>query len=254
MIPTCAKDGADQLDATRIARRLIALLTPLIFATCYVFAHCVLDLHGSPDKDDFLQGLFSECHSVSNKHNGLTSKAAVDSLYRIDSALRESMRTSDVAVVNLFRDVTSGQVNIGNGIHVPQGVRFVFPTQNIHLDPDNYEDPLRYDAFRFSRKYEGLNDAAQQEIAQDRLLITTPTPTFLPFGYGRHACPGRWFAANTMKQALAYIVMNYDLELIGKPIKRQALLNTMVPPVDAKMRIRRKAQDYTTPRYNSNRQ
>lgn len=62
----------------------------------------------------------------------------------------------------------------------------------------------------------------------------------LPFGYRRHACPGRWFAAQTMKQALASIVMNYNVELVGKPVQRRSLLKTMVPPVDAKIRIRRK--------------
>jgi hypothetical protein len=44
-----------------------------------------------------------------------------------------------------------------------------------------------------------------------------------------------------MKQALSYMVLNYDVELVGPSPKRKALLNMMIPPVDAKIRIRRKA-------------
>ncbi|RYP12159.1 hypothetical protein DL765_007458 [Monosporascus sp. GIB2] len=224
LIATAAKGGPEQLNATRIANRLIALMTPLIFA------------------EEFINGLYAECRAVSEKHAGLGTAGAVDSLYSIDSTIRESMRTSDVAVTNLFRDVSAGEVDLGDGITVTKGVRMAFPTQNIHLDPEYYEDPKRFDAFRFSRGFEGLDETGLQARAQERELIVTPTLSFLPLGYGRHACPGRWFAAQTMKQALVYIVLNYDVELMGKPITRKALVNTMVPPVDAKMRIRSKTR------------
>ncbi|KAI2602064.1 cytochrome P450 [Hypoxylon sp. NC1633] len=235
MIPICAKEGVDQLDATRIALRLVSLLTPLIFAVCYVFSHCVLDVHGSAAGVDVLESLREECVRVSAEYPGLATSESVNALFRIDSTLRESMRVSDVAVTNLFRDVTSGEIDVGNGMRIGPGVRMVFPTQNIHLDPDNYKDPRKYDAFRFSRPYENVKGDKRE-----RELITTTTPTFLPFGYGRHACPGRWFAAQLMKQALAYMVLNYELELVGEPVKRKALLNTMVPPVNVQVRVRRR--------------
>jgi Cytochrome P450 len=120
-------------------------MTPLIFAVCYVFAHAVLGLYGNASKEKFISGLESECTRVSAIHNGLSSTEAVGSLYRVDSAIRESMRPSDVSVYSLYRDVTSGERYIGNGIIVPQGLRMVFPTQNIHLDPNNYDDSLRFD-------------------------------------------------------------------------------------------------------------
>ncbi|KAH7384629.1 cytochrome P450 [Pyrenochaeta sp. MPI-SDFR-AT-0127] len=237
MLELCAKDP-EQLDANRIALRLASLLTPLIFAICYVFAHCVLDIHSSPDRAEILAGLKEECTRVSAQHGGLTTNTSVDSLKRVDSVLRESMRVSDVSVTNIFRDVTAGEVDVGNGLRVGPGVRMVFPTQDIHLDPQNYEDPRRFDAFRFSRPFEDTKGSSRAEGEQN--LITTTTPTFMPFGYGRHACPGRWFAAQAMKQALAYLVLNYDVELVGPPPKRRALLNMMVPPVSTMIRIRRK--------------
>lgn len=237
MLPICAKDPG-QLDANRIALRLASMLTPLIYAICYVFAHCVLDIHGSPSRAEILAGLEEECKRVSAQYGGLTTSESVDALKRVDSVLRESMRVSDVMVTNIFRDVTAGEVDLGNGLRVGPGVRMVFPTQDIHMDPDNYEDPRRFDAFRFSRPFEDIKGSSRREGEQD--LITTTAPSFMPFGYGRHACPGRWFAAQSMKQALAYLVLNYDVDLVGPPLKRKALLNMMVPPVSARIRIRRK--------------
>ena len=228
--------------ADRIANRLIALMTPLIFAVCYVFAHTVLDVYGSPDRQEFVQELEDEAKRVFAAHNGLSKAEAIDELYRCDSAIRESMRKSDVSVTSLHRDVTSGEMDLGDGTIIRQGIRIGFPSQNIHMDPQNYHEPGCYDAFRFSRPFEGSSEnSSKKGEGFERELITTPTQSFLALGYGRHACPGRWFAANTMKQALAFIVLNYDVQLVGKPIKRQSLLNTMVPPVDARIRIRRKS-------------
>jgi cytochrome P450 len=238
MIPMCAKD-TEQLDAERIALRIATLLTPLIFAICYVFAHCVLDICSSPEKVEILACLEEECKRVSLEFGGLSSSASMDALKGIDSTIRESMRISDVMVTNIFRDVTAGEVDVGNGLRVGPGVRMLFPTQNIHMDPDNYDNPTRFDAFRFSRPFTNNKDLGDDSREQD--LITTATPTFMPWGYGRHVCPGRYFAAQSMKQALSYMVLNYDVELVGPTPKRKALLNMMIPPVDAKIRIRRKA-------------
>ncbi|KAJ7049857.1 hypothetical protein C8F01DRAFT_1264742 [Mycena amicta] len=42
-------------------------------------------------------------------------------------------------------------------------------------------------------------------------MIST-APDYLPFGTGKHACPGRFFAATELKMMLAHFVVNYDLE------------------------------------------
>lgn len=33
------------------------------------------------------------------------------------------------------------------------------------------------------------------------------------FGFGRHSCPGRFFAANEVKIALCHILLKYDFKL-----------------------------------------
>jgi cytochrome P450 len=36
-------------------------------------------------------------------------------------------------------------------------------------------------------------------------------PLYFQFGYGRHACPGRFFAANEIKMMVANFVLAYDM-------------------------------------------
>lgn len=40
------------------------------------------------------------------------------------------------------------------------------------------------------------------------------------FGYGRHACPGRFFAANQIKHMLAHILLEYDIRMPGGATER----------------------------------
>jgi cytochrome P450 len=246
------------MDPTKLANRLLTFNVMFVIGMAYVFGHCVLDLYGSADRDDFIGGLEAECRQVSATYDGLASKEAVDRLYRVDSVIRESMRVSDIAITALARDVVGKPLDLGNGIQIPQGTRVVFPTQAIHQDADHYTDPLRFDAFRFSRPFEGIstsngnigsskNDHRSSgertgKNIPERDTLNTITPSFLAFGYGKHACPGRYFATQTMKQALAGILLNYDIEIINRPKTRQVMLNIMVPAVDAQMRFRRKAK------------
>lgn len=44
------------------------------------------------------------------------------------------------------------------------------------------------------------------------------------FGYGRHACPGRFFAANEIKLILARILVDYDIRMPDGLTERYANL------------------------------
>jgi hypothetical protein len=139
--------------------RLLASNTMLIFVIGFVFASAILDLYSSPQtsKVEVLTGLEAECKSTTAKYYGLLTKEAVDNLYRIDLTIRELTRLSDFIINTLPLNVVSGRVDLGNRLYISLGIRIVFPTQLIYVDPNNYEDPLQLKAFRFSRNFEGLD-------------------------------------------------------------------------------------------------
>ena len=81
--------------------------------------------------------------------------------------------------------------------------------------PRHSPEPYFYDAFRFSWSKEvqvensnGTTKASERSHLEHKNtgLVTTPD-VFLPFGYGRHACPGRFLIAVEVELLLAYMVM-----------------------------------------------
>lgn len=244
MIPRAAQHGPEHLDPSKLSYRLLALNTMFVYAMSFIFSQTVIDVCSSPDHKRFMDGMASECLAMTSKYpGGLASSEAVEQFHRVDSAIRESMRISDVGVVTLPRDVVGTKpLDLGNGIICPPGTRLMYPTQPMHLDPEFWNDPLRFDAFRFSDPFDEstVSSAPKNEAGTHRETLTDLTTSFLAWGYGKKACPGRWFASQTIKQAFAYMVMNYEVELVGEAPKRKALLYAMIPPVNAKLRFRRR--------------
>ena len=73
-------------------------------------------------------------------------------------------------------------------------------------DPNFYPNPEVFDPYRFLklREVPGHETSAQ---------LVAPSPQHFGFGYGNHACPGRFFAANEIKIALCHMLLKYDISL-----------------------------------------
>jgi len=57
-----------------------------------------------------------------------------------------------------------------------------------------------------------LTGAKAAEVTAGSQFVSV-SPSSLTFGLGRHACPGRFFAANEIKMICAVLLMNYDVAL-----------------------------------------
>ena len=73
------------------------------------------------------------------------------------------------------------------------------------MDPELYPEPEVFDAFRFSKLRE------QNSEMDGRFQYVASNTSSMAFGYGRHACPGRHFAAQEIKAIMAYILREYDM-------------------------------------------
>jgi cytochrome P450 len=48
---------------------------------------------------------------------------------------------------------------------------------------------------------------------KEQYQFVATTKEFMGFGYGRHACPGRFFAANEIKLIIARLLLDFDIRM-----------------------------------------
>jgi len=112
-----------------------------------------------------------------------------------------------VPLVTMIRKVITPHTFV-DGTYAPKGVWVCSSTTTIHHSPDLYENPETFDGFRFYRMRQLEGNAHHYQMA-------SPGLDYLVFGIGKNSCPGRFFATNELKIAVAYILCNYRLRLNG---------------------------------------
>lgn len=73
-------------------------------------------------------------------------------------------------------------------------------------DESVYPNAKEFDPYRFLRMRE---NPEREKFAH----FVSPSVEHMGFGFGRHSCPGRFFAANEVKIALCHILLKYDFKL-----------------------------------------
>ncbi|KAF8919033.1 cytochrome P450 [Mucidula mucida] len=163
------------------------------------------------------------------------SKSSLDSMRLLESFERENLRYHGAGVLTMNRLVVKpGGFTFRNGVTVPEGTLVSAAEQATHYDPEYYEDPETFDIYRFLDK---VSDKMPRRIS-------TPDPTYLIFGLGRQACPGRFYAAAVIKAIWTYIFLNFEFKLehssMEKPPMQLILGAHFVPNMKAKIMFRRK--------------
>ena len=135
--------------------------------------------------------------TLSEKFGAIPVSAWEDELPTLDACIRESQRISITLL--LLRRNLGGEMKIGEQM-IKQGDFLTYSLGDVHLNPEYYPDPYKYDPGRWLRP-DPLPNAAY---------------TFLGWGAGRHPCTGMKVAKLEMKLIMAMFLMRYEFELVDK--------------------------------------
>ena len=257
----------DQLDLETVAHRVLIVHFFSVNTLSFATTNLLFDLFSWPSTENTIFQLRQESFQVLAEDSGAWTKAGLAKMYLMDSAIRESLRSNGFSAVGLGRQIIADEgLTLDNGVHIPKGVRIAVANYGLHHDSDIYPSPNEYDALRFARHRAELvsnnvNDVVRSiekgsldhqarnkiekttsVLAHRNLSMVSTSPTYMAFGHGRHACPGRFFAATTMKLILAYIVIHYDIERLDTRPENEGLAEGIIPPPKATLRVRRRAR------------
>ncbi|TFK75442.1 cytochrome P450 [Pluteus cervinus] len=132
------------------------------------------------------------------------TKNALLKFRKIDSLLREVGRVYGLMHFALPR-ISMVPYQLDDGNVIPPGYRVAIDMKAIHYNAKVYPDPFRFDPFRFSKLRE-------TESTDTKYGFATVDSNYLPFGAGRHACAGRFFAAMELKVMVAHILLKYNFK------------------------------------------
>lgn len=249
-----ASGDIGQLAPEIICKRLLLVNDISLHTTSFTVHNVILDLLSADPSKAYIESLREECEQVLTEAGGSWTVEAVNKLKLVDSTIRESIRLTPIASVGLPRTVVhpNGTQLENYGVRIPYGTTIATPIEAIHYDEDIYANARRFDPFRFAQPgaagnvFDNLSEGAtadkELKPRNKPLLSASLDEAFLGFGFGKHACPGRFFALNEMKIFIAHMIINYDLQPLSK--KRPELIDFLwlkLPFHGGKVRVRRRA-------------
>lgn len=173
--------------------------------------------------------LREEIEAVLAKHEGRFSTKALYEMKLLDSVMKESQRmhmlgpgkpfqkllitmsASTTFIISntrkaMFHTTTRRGIKLSDGTYLPPHVFLTSASLAAAMDETNFPNPETFDPYRFLK----MRQQSDEEAGKHQFV--TLSKEMLAFGYGRHACPGRFFAANEIKIIFINILRKFDVE------------------------------------------
>ena len=140
--------------------------------------------------------------------DGINSRI-LQRMEKLDSFMKETIRIYPPELTSFSRKTVQG-ITLSNGQYIPRDTFVETPSDAIAHDRSTYLDGDGFDGFRYYKLRQGATPAQQA-----RNQFVTSNDQNLVFGFGKHACPGRFLAAAEIKLIIATILMEYDFKNEG---------------------------------------
>ncbi|KAL8948613.1 MAG: hypothetical protein Q9222_005208 [Ikaeria aurantiellina] len=192
----------DETDEQFIADIQLKVSFAAIHTSAAAPTQLIYDLCQMPE---IIAPLREELKAALEANDGHLTKQAFNMMPKMDSFLKESQRFNPLLLITMERMVHV-DYQMSDGFIIPAHTSIGVPTQAVSMDPSIYPDPEKFDAFRFAKLREHDPERA------GKMQYASSNPQSMSFGFGRHACPGRFFASNEIKAIMAHVLTHYDFK------------------------------------------
>lgn len=111
----------------------------------------------------------------------------------LEAIVKETLRLYPVVPL-LLPHVAAAPCTVG-GYYIPEGTELLLNAWGIHKDPAVWERPLQFEPERFINSSVDVNGHDFK---------------YIPFGYGRRACPGMWVAMRMLLLTVGRLLQSFD--------------------------------------------
>ncbi|KAB8268032.1 cytochrome P450, partial [Aspergillus minisclerotigenes] len=188
-------------------RRIVKMQILVIFAgihnTTVTATNVLYNLAVSPE---YMQPLREEICKAISDHDGTLTSRALQQMEKLDSFMKETIRFYPPELTSFSRQTVQG-IKLSSGQYIPPDTSIETPLQAIYQDDSNYADSDTFDGFRFYKIWQGGGATVHA-----RNQFVTSNEQNLVFGYGKHACPGRFLAAAEIKMIVSKRLLTYDFK------------------------------------------
>ncbi|KAK7409073.1 hypothetical protein QQX98_008734 [Neonectria punicea] len=188
-----------------LAKVQLGISFAAIHTTTLTATNAFYDLAALPD---LAAELREEARQALAENGGVFTSNALQSMKKMDSFLKETLRLHPASMAAFQRKVLK-TFTLSNGQVIPAGVSIEVPAVAVNADCDLFPKADQMDPLRFYRLRQDAKKSGSVEGAALNQFVSV-TQSSLTFGYGRHACPGRFFAANEIKMILVNFLMRYE--------------------------------------------
>ncbi|KAG0227805.1 cytochrome P450 [Mortierella sp. GBAus27b] len=144
-------------------------------------------------------------------HDRDLSASAIKKMVHMDSFVREMFRYRQEFLALSHR--ARKTVTLSNGVVIPKDHSVIINMRSVHQSADQGEDTTEFRPWRFVGKSKAATKAGAD---------------FLPFGMGKHACPGRFLAIQELKTIGVLMVSQYSKIEMQDPTKLMDSLRTRI--------------------------
>ncbi|KAF5254026.1 hypothetical protein FANTH_1208 [Fusarium anthophilum] len=198
-------NGRNEHIADDVELQLLHQMTLIAVGTVTTFSSTTQAIYDLVAHPEYIPILREEVESMPRDQNGNFTKDSTVAMDKLDSFLKESQRFNSPDLTT-FQRAAVADMKLPDGTFVPKGTKLEINTCSIHKDHELYENPEEFDGLRFHkwRKAPGK---------EKKYMYSSSGTDDLSWGYGRHACPGRYLSAINIKLIMAELLMNYDIKL-----------------------------------------